>query len=258
MSEKETVKETKKDIEEKGTSDDYFKKTVLARQSINGKKYHKIFNFLNNSLNREYAPIVAICGRYGTGKSMTALEISRVLHNEIGVLKGDLEPKKQLVYTPLGFLESIKDSERKALIFDESGVNLNSLDFRSEFNRAVVDVVSTQRFRENVYIFVLGKVYKLSKSLRDVIDLRLLVNRGKGKPYVNATIFRPKYGAMNTTGSSRTSIYLNKVYKPKLPPKELREKYRKKELDFKTDLVTDRIRELKGENNKKNKNYVKF
>jgi len=242
-------KVTKSNNKTKNTEkqEEYFKDTVLANEDIKGVHYPIIFNYLVNSLNRGYAPIVAICGRYGSGKSMSALRIAELLHNKINVLKGDIKPKEQLVYSPLGFLNTIKDSERKAIIFDEGGVNLNSLDFRSSMNRAVIDAVSTQRFKENVYIFVLGKLYKLSKSLRDIIDLRLTCQRRKSKkPHVKGTIFRPKYESLEANNTKK-SFYLNEEYRPKLPSKDIREKYREKERKFKKDLIKDRIQELKQE-----------
>lgn len=240
---------TKEKQLQKGESDELFKKKVLAEEKINGKLYPLIFNYLVNSLNTGYAPVIAIAGRYGVGKSMTALRIAEVLHNEIGVLKGELSnPQDHLCYDVLNFLQNIKGSKRKAILFDDAGINLNSLDYHSPFNRAVVDSIASQRYRENPYIFILGKLYKLTKGIRDVIDLRLVLNKNKNdKPVASATIFRPRYGKINSGGRDRSAIYLSENYKPELPDKELIKKYREKERGFKEDLIDERIKEVKKE-----------
>lgn len=242
----------KESEEVKGMSDELFKKKLLAEEKINGKSYHKIYNYLVNSLNSGYAPIIAICGRYGGGKSMSALRIAEILHNEIGVLKGDIKPTKQLVYNVEDFLKAIRDSTRKAIIFDDCGVSLKSTEWHSKFNQAVVDTISTQRNKENPYIFVLGKLYKLTKQIRDIIDLRGVVNKSNnGQPVVKFTIMKAKYGKIESRGKNRSQIYLTKRYAPKLPPKELIEEYRKKELKFKRDLIKEKIKEIRQEKKEK-------
>jgi len=256
MPRQETKKEIKKNdenVQEKGTSDEIYKEKVLADQKVNGKLQPLIINYLINSLNSGYAPVVAICGRYGSGKSMTALRILEKLHNEVGVLKGELtDPRNQLVYDVLDFLKTINTSSRRGIIFDDAGVNLNALDFQKDFNRAVEDVIATQRLKENVYIFVLGKLYKLTKGIRDIIDLRLVVNKTRGgKVIARPTIFRPKYGKIDSPSNTKSKIYLDENFIPEKPDKELVKKYRKKERKFKSDLVDEWIEDLEGEKEKK-------
>lgn len=239
---------------EESMTDKYFKDHLLANEKIKGVKYHKLFNYLVNSLNTGYAPTIVICGRYGSGKSMTALDIGKKLHNDINVLIGDIKPAKQLCYNVLDFLQLINTSKRQFIIFDDAGVNLNSLDMHSKFSRAVVNAVSTQRYRENIYCFVLGKLYKLNPRLRDILDIRLVVNQtANSNPTAKITIFKPKWGKIDSGGSNRSKVYLKRKYRPKMPPEKLKINYRQKEMHFKNDIIDDMIEELKAEKNKKQK-----
>lgn len=194
-----------------------------------------------NQVVQNYAPVVAFVGKEGTGKSMAALEMARILHEEINVLKGDFDPKENLCYEVVEFLEIVKDNSRQAIIFDEAGVNVSSKTWYEDMNRAINQTIQTMRYKSNVYIFVLPKLKDLDKSIRERIDLRIEMN----KPGVaDPTIYEYNFGKMDGDNRSERKQYFLETWTPDLPPDEHKDAYREKEIAFKEKNVEDWIDEI--------------
>lgn len=227
---------TEKDIEE------IYNKKTLKNQKINGKRYHPAINFLVNQLHHGYSPLVGICGKYGRGKSTTALRISEILHNEINVLVGDFDPEEQVMYEVLHFLYFLRSNVRKAIIFEEADSTLNSKDWYTDLNRVVEDSIKDQRIRQMLYLFVSGKLYELHKPIRNIIDLRI-EHIGKGK--CKCTIFKPQYGSLGN--KKRKKIHIAEIWDVKAPSDSIYERYKDNDIKTKATRLQDRIDQIEEE-----------
>lgn len=164
--------------------------------TINGLPLHILYSRIVNQLNSGQSPIIAVVGKEGLGKSMTALIIAKTLH-EINVLSGDFSPKENTLYDVLEFLMKVRSSTRQAIMIDEANEVINVNDYHSDMNRAVASTLRTQRKRENVYIFVAPELQKLDSRVRDKIDV--LVDLKK-KQFANITAYRFKHGKRKSRG----------------------------------------------------------
>lgn len=231
-----------------------FNQTVQPRQKINGKSFHMIFNFLVNQIVQGYAPVVAVVGKEGKGKSMMALEIARILHNEIGVCKGDFQPESNLFYDVIEFLEFLKGAERQVLLFDEAGVNLSSKQWYSDFNRALDQAIQTMRYKQNAYVFILPKLQDLDKAVRERIDLKIEVTK---KGFAKPTLYEYNFGKMDGSEGKDRNKHLLPGLSLGLPPAQLRKEYRDKEIAFKQSNIEEWIdkllQEKKEEEQKRNR-----
>jgi len=232
-------------------SEKLFKKRIRARSPINGKFYHRLINGLVNDVNKGYAPVIAIAGQMGMGKSMAALELARILHNEVSLMRGQINAdtvQDHLMYEVLPFLRSVNQNRRHVMMFDEAGVNLNSKDWYDDFNRNVDETIQTMRKKNNIYIFITPRILDLDKPIRNNINYRIeAINQGVLKP----TKIKAKYGKITSSGSAINKFPLYKPYwKPSLPPKDLREAYREKENEFKDTNLEENIKELEEKERK--------
>lgn len=225
---------------------DLWDKSVKADERINGRLYPRFINALVNQLVNGYAPVIVIAGKEGKGKSMAALRIAEILHEEINVCAGPWTAAN-LAYDVIPFIERVRKSMRQAIIFDEAGVNLNSKRWYTDFNRAVDKVVQTQRIRENVYIFVLPKVDDLDNSIRERIDLRLVV---EDKGYIKPTMYDYNFGRLESSEKKRKKYYPS-GWDFDLPSDELVREYRAKEGEFKYDTLVELEKELMTDEKKR-------
>jgi len=232
--------------------DHLMQKRVHPRASIRGKHYHRLINGICNDVNKGYAPVVVISGQMGKGKSMAALELARILHNEIHLMQEELTPdniQDHLFYNVVPFLKFVYNNKRKVAIIDEAGVNLNSKDFHDKFNRKVDKTIQTMRKNNNVYIFVTPRIMDLDKSIRNFIDYKI---EAIGKGVLKPTKIKAKHAKLNSRGSNVNSYPIYKPYwKPDLPPNDLVKAYRDKEEDWKDDSLLEDIEELEEEERQK-------
>lgn len=210
-----------------------------GQYNINGSKLHKLYRKIVNGVNKDYAPVISIHGRMGVGKSMTALEISRILHEEINLMKGGLNVPQALIYDVHEFLQRIKETERKVLMFDEAGVTLNSKQWWSDFNRSIDETLQTMRKKNHVTIFISPQYSDLDKAVRNFVNLKL-VGTSKGEFQVES--IQQDYGSEQ---GDRQVWNLNPSYKPSLPPESYRQAYREKEEQYKDDVLQRNIDKLK-------------
>lgn len=225
-----------------------FRQRVKARQPINGEYYHRLINGIINDVNKGLAPVIVVSGQMGKGKSMGALELTRILHNEVKLMKNEINEdkvKENLVYDALPFLEFIYNNKREVLIFDEAGVNLNSKEWYSKFNRSVDKTLQTMRKNNCVYIFIAPTLQDLDNAIINVVNYVIeFIYQGCAK----VTKIENKYGKIENQGSDVNKYPLYKPYwTPDLPPKPLMGAYREKEEKWKDDLLEDQIEQLREE-----------
>lgn len=221
--------------------------------NINGRSLHILYARIVNQLNTGQSPIIAIVGKEGLGKSMSALMIAKTLH-EINVMRGDFNPKSQTLYDVLEFLLKVRDSTRQVIMVDEANEVINVNDYHSPMNRAVASTLRTQRKRENVYIFVAPELQKLDTRVREKVDVVLDL---KKKQFAKVTGYRMKHGKRKSRGKDWSSAYYPAYIVPDVPDK-LKGKYEKIDNQYKgkhldrmlKDILRERMESLEEERTK--------
>jgi len=176
---------------------------------------------------------MAIVGQTGRGKSMKALHIADILHNEIGILHGSWDTDLQ-IYDVKEFLKTLSFKETdvingflKCYIFDECARTLAKENYLSRLNRAVRQALNLQRVRQNVYIFVLPYFEKLDSGVRHHVDMMLKceVSKKRARAYYNIKHHEKEQKAEASEWKREKNVWRDIP----LPRKELRRRYRVKE-----------------------------
>lgn len=223
----------------------------MRKNPIRGEFYHIFIHKIVEKLNQGLAPTIAIVGKQGLGKSMTAMRIGEILYDDINAFKGSFSPEDSLVYDILPFLERIHDIEppedegkpcpdRELFIFDEGGVNLSSVDWRSQENRGVQEALQTMRIKNCVYIFVLPEINKLDKQARENLDF-IVTMKDVGKAYIKGI----KYNHDRLDNKYRRFYVPYGYWDIKKPSDETINIYRSIEIPNKNKFIEERIEKIK-------------
>lgn len=139
---------------------------------------------------------IAICGQTGRGKSMKALRLAEIFHNEIGICHKKWNTKFQ-IYDILEFMETMIPGEGKhegilkTFIFDEAAKTLSKDTYMAPMNRAMRKTLNLQRVRQNIYIFITPQFHELDVGIRPHIDVKVVSNNKKNASiYYNTKSFK--------------------------------------------------------------------
>lgn len=214
---------------------------VPGLEGLDYPRYPAFLTAVYNKVNKGYSPIIAICGQMGKGKSMTAAKIMEYLHNEVNLLKGEVDEdqlRENVVYGTLDFLKAIEGRERQAITMEESGTTLSKNTYNSMFNRTVDETIQTMRIKENVYIIVIPKLSDLDPDIQDHVDFILLVE-DPGK--VKVTARRHQYD--RTDGKNVRYINLG-YWLHGLPSDELVDAYNEMDREWKEGNLKKNIERI--------------
>lgn len=160
------------------------KEAYLTYEIPEGSKeeYSIVFLRIANLLNNGYSPNIGIFGKSQRGKSETALYILETLHNDLNLLRGDFEPKNQVIYDVVPFLLFYRHNARVGCLFEEAGETLNKNDYNTKMNKAVAGTLRTQGKKQIPNFFVTPEASELDPRIRDNIDIEIeLTGTGKAK-----------------------------------------------------------------------------
>lgn len=120
-----------------------------------------------SDIRRRYSPIIIICGRPRSGKSIFALFLANALSCMSYYERFNM---KNLYFYPKDLLRGIKETGFQIFILDEAGSSLNKRKWNSDFSFAFDQILQTQGFLNNVYIFCLPFASDLVKDCRKYVD----------------------------------------------------------------------------------------
>lgn len=246
------------------------------KNSIKGEYYHIFIHKIVEKMNEGKDVNVVMCGEKGNGKSMGALRLAEIIQDEIDMVEGDFNPKRNLIYDTLDYLEIMKEIElpayddrdddinpnREVIIVDEAGVQLNKSDYHSEMNDAFSDMLDIQRKANCLVIYALPIAGDLDVRIKKDIDF---VVEFVGVGVAKVTGYSYQHGRLEEDSRifvnfSRQETFVNPhlnpledvgLWKPDLPMnEELIQYYTEKENDFKESLpeeLFEKIREQRKE-----------
>lgn len=190
---------------------------------------------------------IAVCGQTGRGKSMKALRIAEILHNEIGICHGRWVTDLQ-VYDVEDFLSTLVIDEPtvdgffKTYIFDEASRTLKKENYMSPLNSAVRQTLNLQRVRQNIYIFVLPYFEKLDVGVKKHMDIKIVCQgKKRAKVYYN----RKKHEADKQKDAYKWMRDKKTWSGIELPEQSLIDEYREKEMREKLLQPADDLRKVR-------------
>jgi len=232
----------------------YFRSASI--RPIKGNYYNYFIHELAMRLNRGESPSVIFVGNQGMGKSEKALRLVEILQEELNMFKGEFS-EEQLVYDPLNFLEQLMDIEtpdpdadqnvhedRRAMIFDEAGINLNVADYHSDMNKSVDEVIQTMRILNSLYIFCVPQYSSIDSRIQREADIIVKVEeQGRATPI----LIEKDHTAMKKSDAFRKIGLYKHKWRPDRPSEENRKIYKNKEVPFKLGNLETLYEDMKKE-----------
>jgi hypothetical protein len=120
-----------------------------------------------NDIRKRYSPIILICGRPRSGKSMFAIFLANAISS---MLYYEWFNMDELYFYPKDLLRNITNTGYQIMVLDEAGSSLNKREWHKDFTFSFDKILQTQGFLNNVYIFVLPFASDLVKDCRKYID----------------------------------------------------------------------------------------
>lgn len=202
--------------------------------------------------------INAICtGGPGKGKSWGMLSLFYLYNPDFDLNEQCFFKAKEL----LRAFRTDKVVKGKAFLFDESGIDANSLKWQDEINRGLNAFFQTARHKNYIFAMTVPFTSFVSKGVRTLMNCHFRAegwtskNLTKIKPLVlewndELNKFYKKRLVVRTNGSTD---YCNEIKLPK-PPKHIVKEYEKRKLEFTSDLY----KEIEDKINKKDETVEKL
>jgi len=202
----------------------------------------RIFNRVDSGKNA----LIAVTGATGSGKSYAVLSL------QIGLYlyqKGELPSldytKLHCLFKAKDFLQEMMRKDLKPMecwMYDESGVDINSKNHATNYNKVMNFLVQTFRHLQQVVFFTLPSFSFLDKSIRKMIHYKMeTVKINKSKKMNKCKFFRLQYNERQDkvyfhrikTQKGKYSAFLSGV-NTLLPPTEFWKQYEEQKEEFNT------------------------
>lgn len=198
-----------------------------------------------NMLNKGLSPVVGIFGKTQTGKSNTALVLNHMISEELNLVQGEFDPVKQTVYEVIPFLVLLRNTKRRAIMFDEAGETLNKNDYNSKMNHAVAGSLRTQSKRQIPYFFVTPEAGELDPRIREEIDVEIEMT-ATGEAQI--TLYEKERGRQAENKNQRYKFAsINEKWDVPKAPSGIRSDYDRVDSEFKgrylDELLIDAVNE---------------
>jgi hypothetical protein len=240
-----------------------------GKNPINDEYYHVFIHKIVEKLNEGKDVNVVMCGEKGNGKSIGALRLAEIMHDELNVFKGSFDPERNLIYDTLDYLDIMRNIElpewdedidinpnRECIIVDEAGVQLNKSDYTTEMNEAFGDMLDVQRKANCLVIYALPIAGDLDVRIKRDIDfvvefIDVGVAKVTGYTYQHGRLeedarFFVNFARQEALLNPALSFGEQGFWKPDLPnDEEMIEAYTKRENDYKQELPDKLYKEIK-------------
>lgn len=128
-----------------------------------------------------YSPIIGICGKQRTGKSLLAVWLCYMF---MEFMNKEYDPTKYTFYDPIAAVSNLEDQDRIPLLIDEAGSILHRREFYERLHQSLNKVIQTQGYKTILYIFVSPFISDIDKSFTKHFDFILRVDkRGRYKAF---------------------------------------------------------------------------
>lgn len=226
-----------KTLEKKHLSYDTFKQTKIGQ--ISGLIRDRLWIRHTNAL-------IAIFGEPGSGKSLSAITLARLVDDRFTL--------DNVVYTPEDFLDRLdKASRGTVVIFDEAGVGIPAREWQSLQNKLLNYVLQTFRYQNICVIFTTPHISYIDRQARHLLNYTA-VTKGYVAKYdcfesywyyrdVNPFSDYPRFEPLSIMQNGK-KVELGKIYIPF--PHEYVDAYEEMARKRKTEIRRDAMKKIEA------------
>lgn len=193
--------------------------------------------------------ICVVVGQTGSGKSYAVVSMAELLAERHGLLF-DVE---NICFTPLKFLEKVKESPKGSVIIgDEWGTQMSSREYMSVTNKMIGYLIQTMRYKNHIVFLTVPDFNFIDKISRKLTHMLMVVTGIKQKQKLS--IVRPyfiethavsgKIYYKHPVAKEGSHVKLKYMYVP-LPSLKTRRRYEKAKDEFCTNLYSEIQLQLK-------------
>ncbi len=192
-----------------------------------------LLQWARNRVRRGFAPIILIVGKQRVGKTFLALRLAYEMDKLF-------DAEKRMFFDILSFAKAVKQYNRKVLILDEAGIELDTYRYSDLRQRCFSHIVQSQAYKQNTLIICLPHASDLARCHRKYVDVLVVVPaRGMYIAYKPSVY----YWDMNEIDIRTKKIEV--IYETALPPEHLINIYKNRfESQIKEDILSDEIDRL--------------
>lgn len=192
-----------------------------------------------NRVRRGFAPIILIVGKQRMGKTCLGLRLASELDSNFNV-------DKQMFFDVISFAKATSKYNKKVLIVDEAGIELDTYRYSDVRQRAFSHIVQSQAYKQNTLFMILPHSSDLARCHRKYVDALLVIpSRGR---YI---FYRPTVDYWDMNEIDIRTMKMEEISNVPLPPDHLFNAYKSKyEKQIKQGIMEGEIDKLEATLNK--------
>lgn len=196
--------------------------------------YEPLFlSWAKHRIRTGYCPIILIVGKQRAGKTCMALKLAYELDHNFNV-------EEQLFFDVMSFAKAVKKYNRKVLVLDEAGVELDTYRYSDVRQRCFSHIIQSQAYKQNTLFIVLPHGTDLAKCHRKNIDV-LMVIPTRGAYFC----YKPNIRYWDLNDLDIRTKKMEMCYNVPLPPNHIFMAYKSKfEKQVKIDILDSEINKL--------------
>lgn len=182
---------------------------------------------------RGFAPIILIVGKQRMGKTCLGLRLAYEIDPFFDV-------DKQMFFDVISFAKATNKYNKKVLIVDEAGIELDTYRYSDVRQRAFSHIVQSQAYKQNTLFMILPHSSDLARCHRKYVDALLVVPR-RGS-YI---MYRPTVDYWDMNEIDIRTMKMEIIDHVPLPPAPLFNSYKTKyEKQIKQGIMLGEIEKL--------------
>lgn len=197
---------------------------------------------LFNEVRKGYSPIIIICGRPRSGKSNFGLFIATASSVLLFYRWFDIN---DCFFYPKDLLRSLDDAGFQIKIMDEAGSALNKRKYYEELTIVFDQIIQTQGYLLNIYIFILPFATDLVKDLRKYTDYVCYIKK-RGVARIRKVYKKEDQMVSDLKAFSIITIE-DLVYNKEDVPKALWAEFERRSFIIKKNIKDQAIKSLKSD-----------
>jgi len=214
---------------------------------IDGEKYPLFYAKIINKILENEQPFILTLGKSGTGKTEANARLAYDLTEKIGFFQKDYNPKENIKYENIPYMESVINSKNKALHKPDINTTMNVVDHHDDENRTFEAMVHLARIFGNLITGDAQQLWRCDTGIQNSHTFRLVAT-GKSNEYKFDVYYIDRIADSDSKSVEKKYI---QTWKPKRPPEEIRKHIMKQDKQKKVNMLKDRIDNLKEKDKEK-------
>lgn len=161
-----------------------YNKSMLQNNKclIDGDEYPLFIGKIIKMMSNGTQPRILMLADPGMGKTWSAGRLAEILHDELGILKGNFEPENQIIGDPLQFSEKVRTENHKIFCIPDADSVFPSDEYHTAKNKNNRHIIYLSRRFSNILLYDAHEMSRCAKAIRTNHNIRL-VAVGSGDKY---------------------------------------------------------------------------